>query len=573
MKKYKTSIIASFLAIIMVFFVWHNFKVSGNNIIFIFLLICFEIFFLKNLSKIDKRKKIIAIVISTAFSLVEVICTSINTDYTLNNVFNKWNILNFAGYFIISYFTISILYIKLEQYKFKEITILKKIKSETVITLLCVFLIFISWLPYFIMFSPGIISPDSYSQIQQVLGDLNLDDHHPIFHTAIIAIFIKLGLKIFNNINVAIALYTIAQMLMLSISYALVVKYLRKNKVPTIFRIITLLYYMLYPIHAVYSTIMWKDILFSGIFPIFVVYCIKIISNTDEFFKHKRNIVWFVLIALLTIYLRHNGLYVVLLTTVAILVALRKFWKKLLPLLLVIIVLYEAINFFIYNILKVTKGSIAEAMSIPLQQIARTIKYNYDKIDQETIEEVNKFFREENIWEQYNPILSDNVKFKFDVNYFKENKSEFIKIWIKLFAKYPKDYIESAISNSYGYYYAEANSSILGIYDMNNEYNIKLQPKENTKFYYIFMTAIQYKNLPILSMIFSIGAQFWLIVILLGFQIYKRRYKNILIYIPILVLWLTCVASPVYNEFRYAYPIFTTLPIYICLSFMQNKEE
>ena len=573
MKKYKTSIIASFLAIIMVFFVWHNFKVSGNNIIFIFLLICFEIFFLKNLSKIDKRKKIIAIVISTAFSLVEVICTSINTDYTLNNVFNKWNILNFAGYFIISYFTISILYIKLEQYKFKEITILKKIKSETVITLLCVFLIFISWLPYFIMFSPGIISPDSYSQIQQVLGDLNLDDHHPIFHTAIIAIFIKLGLKIFNNINVAIALYTIAQMLMLSISYALVVKYLRKNKVPTIFRIITLLYYMLYPIHAVYSTIMWKDILFSGIFPIFVVYCIKIISNTDEFFKHKRNIVWFVLIALLTIYLRHNGLYVVLLTTVAILVALRKFWKKLLPLLLVIIVLYEAINFFIYNILKVTKGSIAEAMSIPLQQIARTIKYNYDKIDQETIEEVNKFFREENIWEQYNPILSDNVKFKFDVNYFKENKSEFIKIWIKLFAKYPKDYIESAISNSYGYYYAEANSSILGIYDMNNEYNIKLQPKENTKFYYIFMTAIQYKNLPILSMIFSIGAQFWLIVILLGFQIYKRRYKNILIYIPILVLWLTCVASPVYNEFRYAYPIFTTFPIYICLSFMQNKEE
>ena len=87
------------------------------------------------------------------------------------------------------------------------------------------------------------------------------------------------------------------------------------------------------------------------------------------------------------------------------------------------------------------------------------------------------------------------------------------------------------------------------------------------------MTAIQYKNLPILSMIFSIGAQFWLIVILLGFQIYKRRYKNILIYIPILVLWLTCVASPVYNEFRYAYPIFTTLPIDICLSFMQNKEE
>lgn len=573
MKKYKNNIIAVILSTIMVFFVWHNFKVSGNNVIFVFLFVCFSIFFKKFLQKTEKRKKTILIFISVLFSLVEIISASINTDFTLNHVFNKWNILNFAGYFIITYFTVLILYTKLENYKFKEFTILKNIKSEAFITILCVILIFISWLPYFIMFWPGIISPDSYSQIQQVLGDLKLDDHHPIFHTAIIGIFIKLGLNIFDNINIAISLYTIAQMLMLSISYAFVIKFLRKNKVPTIFRIITLIYYMLYPIHAVYSTIMWKDILFSGIFPIFVIYCIKILSNTEEFFKHKKNPIIFVLITLLTIYLRHNGLYVALLTMISILIFVRKYWRKFLPLFLIIIVLYEAINFYIYNILNVSKGSIAEAMSIPLQQIARTIKYNYNEIDEDTKIKVNNYFKEQNIWEQYSPTLSDNVKFKFDVNYFKENKSELVKIWIKLFTKYPKDYIESALANSYGYYYAEANSSILGIYDMNNKYNIKLQPKENTKFYDIFMTIIQYKNIPILSMIFSIGAEFWLIIILLGYEIYKKQYKHVLIYLPILILWLTCVASPVYNEFRYAYPIFTTLPVYFCLNFIKNKED
>ena len=67
----------------------------------------------------------------------------------------------------------------------------------------------------------------------------------------------------------------------------------------------------------------------------------------------------------------------------------------------------------------------------------------------------------ENVWEDYNPILSDPVKFNFNNEYFSENKSEFISIWLKLFVKYPKDYIEAFISNSYGYYYPEVRNSVV----------------------------------------------------------------------------------------------------------------
>ena len=97
----------------------------------------------------------------------------------------------------------------------------------------------------------------------------------------------------------------------------------------------------------------------------------------------------------------------------------------------------------VFKILKVEKGAVGEMLSVPIQQIARTVKDNYEAIDEETIEKINKYFMVENVWEDYNPILSDPVKYNFNNEYFSENKSEFISIWLKLFVKYPKDYIEA----------------------------------------------------------------------------------------------------------------------------------
>lgn len=578
MKKYKDNIISAILATIMSLFIWHNFKVSGNNVIFTLIFIVLLCFFKNNINKLydkkNKRKNIVVSTISIIFSIVEIVCVSINKDFTLNNVFDKWLLLNFIGYFITAYSIISIIYSRIESYNINNHNIDNKyIKSEKSLIIGCALLIFVAWIPYFIAYYPGIISSDSYSQIQQVLGDIALNNHHPIFHTAIIGIFINIGLMIFNNINIAVALYTLFQMIVLSILYSYVIRFLRKNKVPLYVRILVLLYYMLYPINSTYSVIMWKDILFSGIFPIFTIYCIKLVFNTDEFLHSKKNIILFIIVSLLTIYSRHNGYYVAVITFFVFLIVMRKYWKKLLLIFVSIIVLNIGINYCLYNIIKVNKGSIAEAMSIPLQQIARTIKNNND-IDNETKARVNNFFIEENIWEKYQPTSSDSVKFKLNSKYFEDNKIEFVKLWIKLFIKHPKDYIEATISNSYGYYYIEANNSVLGIYNnIENKYNIKLNPTEDNKSYKTFIKLVEEKNLPVISIMFSIGTAFWVTIILLGYKIYKKKYKYILVYLPILILWLTCVASPVYNELRYAYPLFTTLPIFICLNYMKNKEK
>ena len=208
-------------------------------------------------------------------------------------------------------------------------------------------------------------------------------------------------------------------------------------------------------------------------------------------------------------------------------------------------------------------------LSIPLQQIARVEKYHREELNTETIEQINNYFKCDNIGNKYNPIISDPVKAELDTEYFDENKIEFVKLWLKLMKNYFKDYVESFISNSYGYYYPEATHWVANRTMETNNMGLEQTPIIQIK---LIDFIIERRDFPVISMFFSIGTAFWITVICLGYKIYKKEYKNILIYLPIFVLWLTLVASPVFCEYRYAYSIFTTLPIYIGLDFIKRKE-
>ena len=155
-------------------------------------------------------------VIALLFSMIEIICKNIGTGNPTNNIINKWLIVNFMGYFIISGIIIFWLYHIFENLRFQfgnrelfKEDRYKWLKNEKFITVMNIIVIFVAWIPFFLRFYPGIVTSDSYSQIEQTIGLIGLSDHHPITHTAIIGIFINIGLKLTNNINVGIALYSI----------------------------------------------------------------------------------------------------------------------------------------------------------------------------------------------------------------------------------------------------------------------------------------------------------------------------------------------------------------------------
>lgn len=355
----KKHVISIILAFLLTVFLWHNLLISGNSIIFIFILIAsYTVVYYAIKIPIQWKKKS-PYILAFLFALTELIGRSIIIDHTLNYVIDKWILINFLGYFIISWIIIRFVYYFFENNKLKYHESNNKIlKNRIAIFFICVILMFIAWFPYFLRFYPGILTSDSLSQLEQAIGVVPVSNHHPVAHTAIVAFLINLGLGINGNINTGIECYSICSMVIMAMLNAIVILYLIKKKVPNIVTIILLLFYMFYPINGMYSMTMWKDVIFSGVVPIFIILCIELITNTECFIKYKKNLLAFTIFAVLTMVLRHNGLYIVILSMPFMFILLRKQWKTVLPVFIIIIVCYFAINFIIYNVLKATKGSV-----------------------------------------------------------------------------------------------------------------------------------------------------------------------------------------------------------------------
>lgn len=357
MKKYTSNLIAGLLAILLVLFVWHRFLMSGNSVIVIMLLPVFYYFLKRVIEKENKRKFIISIIIAIAFSIIELVCMSINVDYTLNHILDKWTLLNFVGYTILAWSVISTIYTIMEESKLPvknlkigKLELLAESKWSFIIN---VIVILLAWLPYFLRYYPGLLTADSCTQVAQAIGMAELSNHHPIFHTGIISLFVNLGRTIFGNINTGVAFYTIFQMIAMAIMFSIVLGYLSKRKAPLLVRIVALLYYMFYPIHALFSVTMWKDILFAGMIPIYAIFTIELLFDTREFLKNKKKIALYILISVLVMFLRNNGLYIVVLTLPFVIVVLRKYWKKMLVIACIIILSYIALKTIIFNALAI----------------------------------------------------------------------------------------------------------------------------------------------------------------------------------------------------------------------------
>ena len=198
-------------------------------------------------------------------------------------------------------------------------------------------------------------------------------------------------------------------------------------------------------------------------------------------------------------------------------------------------------------------------------------------IEENQKNKIKRFFPVEGLENLYNPKISDPVKDAFDADYFNENKLEFVKLWIGLFCKFPREYLESFLCNSYGYWYPEFSYWVVATETANTEVeeiqkiSLEQTPIIKTGIIDKLVGTIEKRNVPIFAMIYSIGFAFWITLFLLFYCIYKKAFSYILIFVPIIALWLTNLASPVCGEFRYMYSLFTCLPIYFSLIDINKK--
>lgn len=92
--------------------------------------------------------------------------------------------------------------------------------------------------------------------------------------------------------------------------------------------------------------------------------------------------------------------------------------------------------------------------------------------------------------------------------------------------------------------------------------DIHLDPIIKIPFIDKVIQEIYEKEIPIVSLIANIGFVFWIVLGICFYCIYRKKYQYLLMFIPIIVLYLTCLASPVSGELRYIYAMFVCLPLF-----------
>ncbi len=553
----------------------------GNQSIFNLLLfiVCYS--FYKRTEKIDSRLKKVPYVFSFILSFSMVIGKVIYNYNDISPLLSLKNIL-ISIISIISFTKFigeicSVIFKKFNGINMETKTQWKIFKNKYIILLIWL-VIFLCWIPTFLAYYPGITNYDTYSQTYQAFnGFSSYTKGHPPLHTFIWQVCIRLGQHIGRE---PIMIYSLIQMLFLSFVFAKMIKFIIDKKSNNSLIIFSILFVAINPAISIFSLSMTKDTYFGAFFILFILEICNLTSNTKDYLSKKINWFKFITFTLTMCLLRNNAIYVFILFIPIIFIFLKNYWKKMIPLLIIPLILYYLIYNRLYSYLNIKDGNIAEMFSVPIQQISYTANKNDKKLSNKLKSNIDKFISYDSAIKSYNPRFADPMKGKFKAEYYMSHKTDFYKLWLELFLKYPKEYVSSFLSLNIPYWYIDADTydaysknTYIETFMKGNEY---YYPVRNSKFSWLldklekFASYEYMENVPFISNIFSLATPIWLIIFAIFISIYKKNRKNIIVLMPPILLWLTYIAGPV-SIFRYIFPLFCLYPLFIYLIF--NKEK
>lgn len=433
-------------------------------------------------------------------------------------------------------------------------------------------LIFLSWIPAYLAYYPGILSYDMISQTKQALGIVPFSRYHPPLHTFFWACCIHLGE--ITGIEY-ICIYSILQMLFLSSVLAQMITFLVRKCILKWVIVLSITFVSLNPVVAIFSFVPTKDVGFAGFFVLTIISLIQLItyppSNKLPAFNQ-----WspFVLFATLSCLFRNNAIYVYILLSLVIVLFFTQYRTKYIVIFLLPILFFYMINGPVYSYLGIRPGNSREMLSVPIQQIADVVTYESYSLSEETKGVIDKYIPYDSIVSAYNPRFADPVKDLFQTEVYDQDSIGFYGLWFNLLCKYPDNYISAFLSLNLPYWYPDACSIddfSKRIYIETNIYQVDFYSFERQSklpillsFYEIVASYDAFKNVPLLSNIFSISTPIWVLVGGLFVILLKKERKGIIVLAPQLLLWFTYLAGPVSN-FRYIFPIFILYPISLTL--------
>ena len=421
---------------------------------------------------------------------------------------------------------------------------------------------------------PGFFCYDAQDELNQVLTR-TFSTHHPLVHVLILGGNIALGHKLTGSWNIGICFHLTMQMLFMTGVFAYALTFLRKNiaiksvdeasgninyRGKKVYRTIAVLFFGLFPTIVMYTLCSTKDGLFSTFLLLLVIELMKLLSDTENFFKLKRHIFLLILSAMMMSLLRHNGFYAYIVFIPFGVFALRKYYKKVLILFIIPVILSVVIESGLTAALNADSSEHQEMITVSIMQLARTWRYTPEDFSEEDKEVLLSFLSERALG-TYEIRAADYMKSFFDNAEYDENSGAYWKLWAKMMVSHPMTYINAWFLTCYPYWYPFAVINPYRGHQMPHftyedssyfEYEVEPPGERHTlafgfidKLYYkMSLTPFQQKT-PIVSLLFSMGFYFWVWMYFAFYTITKRKLMVCLPLMPVFLTWLTLMLGPV----------------------------
>ena len=448
---------------------------------------------------------------------------------------------------------------------------------------------FVSYIPMYLIFYPGICAYDTTIQLEQVVSGSYID-HHPFLHTMLIKAFYNFGESV-GNINLGIALFVLLQMIALSAAFAASVTLLKKKGLSFAWKIVLALFFLLFPYHVFMVLSVAKVALFTAAFvPLSVLLCVSLSSGRNAFEIRGMEIA-ILLLCFPVVAFRTNARYalMVLCALLAVMTLFskenrRRYGRVLLAVagglvlsLLVIGALYKKYN--------VTQADRREMLSIPIQQMGRVAYYHSEELSEEEMLEINGFMLGE-AWKNYEPAISDPIKRHVNTNRILVSPKGMLKTYFNLLVRYPGDYVNAVLALDSGYYYV-ADRSCLNVYgDVSGFGFVQTSMSEQLGDFGIsgqsvfpgayerienFLSDNVLQNIPVLRILFMPGYVLWACLYLGLWAIHRKKFYLATALVLPLAYILTLLAGPTV-QLRYIYPVWALLPLLFAMGGIAKED-
>lgn len=302
------------------------------------------------------------------------------------------------------------------------------------------------WIPWLVLFHPGIYWSDTSQQLLEHFGLAPLSDHHPFPMTLLLGWFADFGSAAFGSVSKGLFILIVVQCTIAITFFAKMIKLLRQNLKNFYAPLILFCFVALFPFVPLMFCSLAKDTISCAFFLGYIYQIIKVVIRHGDELSDRKAMGWMLLYAIAASITKKTTGYIVIITYLVLTITYRskvKVFQTLINLAIFVMLVFWVYPSILLPAFSVEPGGKQEAIATLIQQVAHDVKYNSDTLSQEDLNTINDFLlvNTDEIPTSFDWQIVDPIKRRGLNN---ENRmQDFIKLWAKNTIKHPWGHLEA----------------------------------------------------------------------------------------------------------------------------------